>query len=169
MSNPRQLRLQGDYEKLKQLLTRTHFVTIESVKGTPPAEYILHLTCRGVERLNAFGNPEYREDHRIQIGLGPTYPNEKPTLRWLTPIFHPNISSQGNICIGNSWIGGGRYLDDLVTFLLQMCRYEGEDLAFSNDAYNPAAYKWAVNHRSLLPVDKRPLYAPGFSINVRRV
>lgn len=161
MSNPRVERLRNDYQKLQELVARSPFIHIVSAQGIPINDYTLQFTCRGVERLNDGGQPVYREDHRVRIVLGPQYPLTKPDLTWQTPIYHPNISRGGNVCIGSGWSSGGRYLDDLVIYLMQMVRYDGEGLTFTADAYNPEAYNWAMRNRRLLPVDKRPMFGPG--------
>jgi len=163
MSNPRLERLRNEHQRLQQLAARSPYIHILSVQGSPPTDYTLQFTCRGVERLDGNGNPVYREDHRVRILLGPQYPMTMPALRWLTPIFHPNISSGGSVCIGRQWSGGGRYLDDLVIYLAQMVRYDGEGLTFTPDAFNSAAYRWATQNRRLLPVDRRPMFGPSWA------
>lgn len=37
-----------------------------------------------------------RFHHRFRISIGKDYPFEKPTVTWLTPIFHPNIMMPGD-------------------------------------------------------------------------
>lgn len=40
-------------------------------------------------------------DHRFRIVIGKDYPFEKPVVRWLSPIFHPNImmpEDGGHLC-----------------------------------------------------------------------
>ncbi|HIP73279.1 MAG TPA: hypothetical protein EYH05_18000 [Anaerolineae bacterium] len=165
MANPRTDRLNSDYNKLQALVARSDFVKILGTKGTPANEYTIQFTCRGIKSLNG-GQPVYSEDHRVRVKLGSQYPLSKPDLRWLTPIYHPNISGSGSVCIGNEWASGGRYLDDLVIYLAQMVRYEGEDMTFSSDAFNREAYAWAKRNKQLLPVDKRPLLRPEWEIQI---
>jgi len=167
MSNPRLERLRTDYQRLQELAARSPFIRILSVQGSPPMDYTLQFTCRGVERLDNNGNPVYREDHRMRIVLGPQYPLAKPAVQCLTPIFHPNISSSGSVCIGREWSSGGRYLDDLVIYLMQMVRYDGEGLTFTPDAFNPAAYQWATQNRRLLPVDRRPMFGLSWAEQIK--
>ena len=163
--SPRIERLKSDYNKLQALVARSDFVKIAGIQGTPPNEYTLQFTCRGIKSLNS-DKPVYSEDHRVSIKLGSQYPLTKPELRWLTPIYHPNISGSGSVCIGNEWASGGRYLDDLVIYLAQMVRFEGEDMTFSGDAFNREAYAWAKRNKQLLPVDNRPLLRPEWEIQV---
>ena len=39
-------------------------------------------------------------DHVVKIDLGAAYPRMIPDLAWQTPIFHPNISASGVVCLG---------------------------------------------------------------------
>jgi hypothetical protein len=80
-----------------------------------------------------------------------------PELVWKTPIFHPNISSSGVVCLG----GYGTYwvpsvtLDELCTMLWDMIRYKNFD---PESPYNRQAALWAKQHSaSRFPVDPRPI------------
>ena len=47
------------------------------------------------------GKVVMRYDHRFRMVIGKDYPYEKPTVVWLTPIFHPNImmpEDGGHLC-----------------------------------------------------------------------
>ncbi|KAJ2516856.1 Ubiquitin-conjugating enzyme E2 14 [Coemansia sp. RSA 2049] len=49
-----------------------------------------------------FGPPDsYYENglFRVEINFPPDYPNEPPELRFLSEIWHPNIYSDGKVCI----------------------------------------------------------------------
>ena len=39
-------------------------------------------------------------NHMAEVILGANYPREAPRVRWLAPIFHPNISASGVVCLG---------------------------------------------------------------------
>src|SRR5438067_1369783 len=80
-----------------------------------------------------------------------------PELAWKSPIFHPNISASGVVCLG----GYGTYwvpslaLADLCGMLWDMLRFENFD---ETSPYNREAAAWAksqVFYR--LPIDPRPL------------
>jgi hypothetical protein len=80
-----------------------------------------------------------------------------PELAWKSPIFHPNISASGVVCLG----GYGTYwvpsltLDELCVMLWDMIRYQNYD---ETSPYNRDAANWIKNQVHFrLPVDSRPL------------
>ena len=80
-----------------------------------------------------------------------------PELAWKSPIFHPNISASGVVCLG----GYGTYwvpslaLDELCGMLWDMIRFENYD---ETSPYNREAAAWAKNQTFFrLPIDDRPL------------
>lgn len=98
-----------------------------------------------------------RERHEIVVELGAAYPRLMPGLSWQTPVFHPNISSSGIVCLGGygtNWVPSLR-LDELCNMLWDMIRYENFDIM---SPYNREAALWARDQRDFkLPLDDRPL------------
>jgi len=45
------------------------------------------------------GTPYYGGYFRVQLKLGPDFPNSPPKGYFLTKIFHPNVSAKGEICV----------------------------------------------------------------------
>jgi len=80
-----------------------------------------------------------------------------PELSWKTPIFHPNISGSGVVCLGGygtHWVPSLN-LDELCGMLWDMIRYENFDV---ESPYNREAAHWAKIQSSFpLPIDPRPL------------
>ena len=46
------------------------------------------------------GKVELVHRHEVIVNLGAAYPRMIPQLTWQTPIFHPNISNNGVVCLG---------------------------------------------------------------------
>src|SRR5258708_31093297 len=77
--------------------------------------------------------------------------------RWLTPIYHPNISEIGMVCLGGygtHWVPSLN-LDELCGMLWDMARFHNYDI---RSPYNREAALWVANQKSFLfPLDTRPL------------
>ena len=95
--------------------------------------------------------------HQVDIKLGASYPRNIPEIRWLTPIYHPNISEIGMVCLGGygtHWVPSVQ-LDELCLMLWDMARYHNYDI---RSPYNRDAALWVANQTSILfPTDARPL------------
>lgn len=158
--NPRLNRLKRDYEKLQELAARSPFVTIHSTEGNPPEKYILHLTCKGIREIAANQMPIFSESHYLSIDLHDNYPRKGPRFQILaekTPVVHPNITANGQICIGDAGDHGwspAMGLDDIIIRIIQMIRYENVGL---KSAFNWEAAKWAAKNQQLFPLDTRQI------------
>lgn len=80
-----------------------------------------------------------------------------PELAWQTPIFHPNISATGVVCLGGygtHWVPS-LMIDELCHMLWDMIRYQNYD---TESPYNRAAAVWAREQTEFpFPLDERPL------------
>ena len=98
-----------------------------------------------------------REVHEVSIKLGASYPRMMPELQWKSPIFHPNISAGGVVCLGGygtHWVPSLN-LDELCVMLWDMIRYANYDV---ESPYNREAALWARTQAEYrFPVDHRPL------------
>ncbi|MGH2535905.1 MAG: ubiquitin-conjugating enzyme E2 [Candidatus Promineifilaceae bacterium] len=148
----RETRLRNDYRRVQELVNRSELIKIAATEGDPPEKYLIELRCRGVERLSPAGKPVYADLHRVRIYLHAEYPLKQPQLKWLTPIFHPNIHSTGAVCIGAWW--PAKTLDELILTLGEMVQYKNLG---PKDPMNSRAAGWALRNRGLFPVDPRPL------------
>ena len=158
--DPRLSRLKADYEKIKELESRSPFVRIVKTVGNPPTEYTFRLTCKGIKSLSG-GRPVYSEQHDLRIALPTAYPRAQPELAMLSPIFHPNFHGQ-TICIGHSY-SPSMGLDDLVVVIIQMIRYENYNPA---SAYNHDAVAWANKNQNKIPLDKRQILEEDIQIKL---
>jgi ubiquitin-protein ligase len=154
--SPRSRRLKSDFKALEQLAADSTILNFTPY-GSPPDFSILKFRGRGIWKPNPQGEAEVRDEHEVHIRLGASYPRMMPELAWKSPIFHPNISASGVVCLG----GYGTYwvpslsLDELCTMLWDMIRYENFD---ETSPYNREAAAWAKNQTYYsLPIDRRPL------------
>jgi len=154
--SPRSRRLKSDLKALEQLAADSSIFAFERY-GTPPDFYILRFRGRGVWKAGPDDEPALRDDHEVHVRLGASYPRMMPELAWKSPIFHPNISASGVVCLGGygtHWVPS-LALDELCSMLWDMIRYENYD---ETSPYNREAAAWAKNQtRFRLPIDNRPL------------
>ncbi|MCO5183342.1 MAG: ubiquitin-conjugating enzyme E2 [Anaerolineae bacterium] len=148
----REARLRNDYARVRDLVNRSDLIYIIDSDGDPPERYRIRYTCRSVEKLMPNGTPKIREVHDVAIYLHAEYPLKQPQLKWLTPIFHPNIHITGAVCIGAWW--PAKTLDELLLTLGEMIQYKNLD---PKDPMNSKAAAWSIRNRHLFPIDNRDL------------
>ena len=88
-------------------------------------------------------------------------------MRWLTPIWHPNINHlNGSVCIDAAWWTASRSLDRLVIMLGEMLQYKNfhDDPTKPPFPWDPEAARWCrayrKTHPNAFPVDRRELMRP---------
>ncbi len=149
-------RLRKEHEKLKELSARSPFIKIQSTQGNPPEKYNLHLTCKGIIRVDN-DRPVIRESHNLEILLPDGYPRERPQFTIRSEMFNPNVWGNGTVCIGDEGDHGyapAMGLDDLVIRIVQIIRFENID---TGHAANYNAATWAASHMNLFPLDRRQI------------
>jgi ubiquitin-protein ligase len=148
----RETRLRNDYNRIRDLVDRSEFVHIVATEGDPVEKYLIRFTCRGVEKVSPSGKPVYRDAHDVSVYLHSEYPLKQPQLKWLTPIYHPNIHVTGAVCIGAWW--PAKTLDELLLTLGEMVQYKNFD---PRDPMNSRAATWALRNKRIFPIDERDL------------
>ena len=129
VEDPRTRRLRSDLDRMTELKARSDLIDFEvflNVPGVPPERYVVSFKCRGIAAVDAKGRPLYSEYHKVAIYLDASYPSTPPRMKWLTPIWHPNIEHKEprRVCIDNAWWAPGRSLDHLVVMLGEMVQYK---------------------------------------------
>jgi hypothetical protein len=126
-----------------------------TTQGDPPTLYAIVFKGRGLWRDR--GKVKAVETHRVELKLGSSYPRTVPELRWVTPVYHPNISEIGMVCLGGygtHWVPSVQ-LDELCIMLWDMARYHNYDI---RSPYNRDAALWVANQTTFrFPTDERPL------------
>ncbi len=154
--SPRNRRLRADHRALETLKRESNIFDFVA-RGEMPDTYLLVFNGRGVYRSDPAAPVMPNDRHEVYLRLGAAYPRMMPELTWRSPIFHPNISSSGVVCLG----GYGTYwvpslsLDELCTMLWDMIRFENYD---PNSPYNREAAIWAKQQKDYrFPLDARPI------------
>jgi ubiquitin-protein ligase len=152
--SPRIRRLRNDLAALDRLASESSVFQFQAT-GNPPHHYLITLKGKGLCRDR--GKVKIVHLHRVEIKLGASYPRTIPEIRWLSPIYHPNISEIGMVCLGGygtHWVPSVQ-LDELCMMLWDMARYHNYDI---RSPYNRDAALWVANQTSFLfPTDHRPL------------
>jgi ubiquitin-protein ligase len=152
--SPRIRRLRNDLSALDRLRSESSIFQFKA-SGNPP--HLYQITLKGKGLCREHGKIKIVHSHSIEIKLGASYPRTIPEIRWLTPVYHPNISEIGLVCLGGygtHWVPSVQ-LDELCTMLWDMTRYHNYDI---RSPYNRDAALWVANQTSILfPTDTRAL------------
>ncbi len=168
--SPRIRRLRADFQRMNELVARSELITFEA-KSThpnlPPERYVITYTCKGIYSVDSQGNPKYGNKHQVEIYLHNQYPHRWPGMKWLTPIWHPNINHiNGTVCVDAAWWTASRSLDRLVLMIGEMVQYKNfhDDPTQPPFPWDPEAARWCREYRKkhpdAFPVDKRELLRP---------
>ena len=168
--SPRMRRLKADYELMKELTARSDLIEFESQSsrpGLPPEKYIVTYCCRGILGVDRQGNPKFGDKHQVEIYLHSQYPQRWPGMKWLTPIWHPNINHlNGTVCVDAAWWTASRSLDRLIIMIGEMVQYKNfhDDPTKPPFPWDPEAARWSQSYRKkhahAFPVDHRELLRP---------
>jgi hypothetical protein len=154
--SPRIRRLRSDRRAMEQLRAESSILDFEA-RGESAEKYIVRFFGRGLWRPDDGHRVAIRETHEVRIKLGASYPRMMPELTWMSPIFHPNISASGVVCLGGygtHWVPS-LSLVELCEMLWDMIRYRNFDV---DSPYNREAALWAKTQtQHMLPVDDRPI------------
>lgn len=168
--SPRIRRLRSDQDLMQELAARTDLISFVAQSARPnlPAErYIITFKCRSIANVDRQGHPIFSEHHQVEIYLHNQYPQRWPGMKWLTPIWHPNINHlNGSVCIDAAWWTASRSLDRLVIMLGEMLQYKNfhDDPTRPPFPWDPEAARWSREYRkthpNVFPVDSRELMRP---------
>lgn len=172
--SPRLRRLHSDLKAIERLKAESSILdyTVPGPSfGGSPDVYVAHFYGRGLCKADGSNEVRFCQRHEVMIRLGASYPRMMPELTWRTPIFHPNISANGVVCLGGystHWVPSLQ-LDELCTMLWDMIRYENFDV---DSPYNREAALWVKEQTTYsFPVDSRPIrdkLAKSASASIRR-
>lgn len=159
-SDRRRERIRDEWKRLQALEQSSSILAIKPGSGDPPERFTLVFHGKGLVRTSAAQTDVKLIDmHRIELRLPYAYPDVPPDVRWLTSIFHPNVSFSGFIRLQDV----GVVWDDPVA-LDVICErlWDVARLAYVNleNATNYQAKGWIETQQQWdLPVDRRVLRA----------
>jgi ubiquitin-protein ligase len=130
IDDPRYRRLLVEQNELIGFAMSSRFIELELVEtqpGWPPDEYIITYTCKGIAGIDGNNQPIYSELHRVSLKFSEHFPMQEPYLKWLTPIWHPNIEHKEphHVCTDNpkTWWAGKRIVE-IVQFMGELVQYQ---------------------------------------------
>jgi hypothetical protein len=156
-ASSRAARLNADRELLAALDAASSIFSLE-VTGEPPDRYTLTFRGKGLGRdASATSEVAVLELHQIDLRMPYSYPASPPDIRWITPLWHPNVSFSGFVNpadIGLVWTNEVP-LDLVCERLWDVARGQFLNL---NKATNYAAKNWFEKECTFtLPLDARGL------------
>jgi len=173
--DPRQARLKTERQRLEKLNKESDYVRVEPLNvlpGSEPEHYRVTFLCRGVIAIDAARNPIYGEKHQVEIFCDDEFPSDVPRLRWITPVWHPNIQHEEpkGVCVNKAEWLGGMGLDDLCRLMFEMIQYKNYHAQFTRPyPLDNEVARWVleyaeprnvVNKARGLSVDNKPFTRP---------
>jgi ubiquitin-protein ligase len=149
--NPRQRRLQADFQKIMTGFAGHPHVAVEGVGPQPPERYRIIYNVPGL-RLGTDNRVQRVTQHLVEIQLPAGYPREKPYCTVADPVFHPNFGA--HICIADHWSPSQSLLDVIVQ-IGDMLQYKTFN---TRSPLNAVAARWAVEHVDELPLAALDLF-----------
>ena len=138
------------------------FITFSS-QGVAPSQYTVHLSCKGLVRIDKSLPLIVSEQHEFDILLDNDFPHVAPRIIWKTPIFHPNIAYP-HICLGDYWYPAWT-ISQMCIAICEMVQYKTFNIY---DPLNKECALWlhdALQQQpDLFPVDNRPVIDLDFDI-----
>ena len=140
--------LARDFEEVNKLLTQYPQIHVAQTEGDPPATYEVEYQLTGLTR-QADGSIGRTSRHLLRINLPFGYPHFPPTVKPLTPVFHPDIDPDA-VRITSHW----QQNPSLAELIIHM----GEMICAKNykleEPFNQEAADWYSEHSSEFPLDE---------------
>jgi ubiquitin-protein ligase len=168
--SPRIRRLKADLVRMQELAAQSdliEFKAVSSRRGLPPETYVVTYKCKGIVSVDRKGEPKIGNHHQVEIYLHNQYPQRWPGMKWLTPVWHPNINHlNGTVCVDAAWWTASRSLDRLVIMIGEMVQYKNfhDDPTKPPFPWDPEAARWSREYRKkhprAFPLETRELLHP---------
>ncbi len=149
--------LARQYEEGMELAGASSLLELSPLGGRPPRAYHARFRANGLVRASD-GSIARANRFEVMIVFPEDYlrrVDPRQVLIWLGPpdVWHPNIAYMAPmICAGR--LAPATPLVDLLYQVFEMITWNRYT---PHDALNPDAGAWAIQHKHVLPVDRRPL------------
>lgn len=163
IAGPRLRRLAADFESLRASYSGHPHVRVVPIGPLrPPERYrVTYDGLSGVTGRDDDGRPQLSDTHEIEIVLPLRYPRERPLVRPVTPLFHPNVTFDA-FCLQDHW-AAEQSLGDIVAKVADMIQFR---------VYNPQspldidAARWATANPALFPIGNVSVALPDVEIGL---
>jgi ubiquitin-protein ligase len=147
------LRLKSDQKALMNIGRKSEFITVESISGNPPYKYLVTYNVPGY--VDQSGST--RDVHQVDLSLPEGYPiSEPPRFHFRRELWHPNVFSNGDVCLGfsaSTW-SFGYDIDQLIYDVGNMIRFSPESCnldSLAQNTINKSGWEsWIRRHRTPL-------------------
>lgn len=140
-------KLIDDHKKVVETIRKYSNIYLINTAGDPPDEYDIEYKVKGYS-LTTDGRIVVSKHHRIKIKIPFGYPHFPPTIKPLSPIFHPEVDDYV-VPIANYW-EEKKSLPALVLHIGNMICGVTYDI---DSAFNKKAAVFYQKHKKDLPLD----------------
>lgn len=103
----REKRLRGELDRMELLKEESTLFDFKT-QGSPPEQYLICFMCKGLAEPDIIS-----EEHIVGVYLHAEYPIKPPIVRWLTPIYHPNILIPNRMTFKHPETGEAMSMDEM--------------------------------------------------------
>ena len=146
----KQTRIDADLSKIAAIATKSN----GAVKIVSHSSTRINLQLHFKTIANSSGS--FSEVTDVEIQLPDRYPFIEPKVVFTSKVFHPNVYSSGQVCLGTKWLPS-EGLDLLVERLIKILIYDATILNTKSPADSSALnwYRKTVSKNpSIFPTDK---------------
>ncbi|MCW5212010.1 hypothetical protein VU04_03775, partial [Desulfobulbus sp. TB] len=140
--------LANDFEEVNTRLAQYPQIHLAETEGDPPATYEVEYRLNGLARQED-GSIGQNDRHRLRINLPFGYPHFPPTVKPLTPLFHPDIDPDA-VRISLYWKKNPS-LASLIVHIGEIICGQTFNL---EEPFNQEAADWYSDHPSDFPLDE---------------
>ncbi len=150
----------ADFDQVKQTLAQYPNISIILTAGEPPDHYEIEYHLKGYKK-NPDGTVSPANQHRIRIDLPFGYPHFPPSVKPLTPVFHPDVDPDA-VRIADFWQENPSLAELVLHIGKMICgTYSPEN------PFNQEAFDWYEERRDWLPFDSVKMDSGDDSLKTR--